>query len=470
MAVIGESVASQINVALVGMSAQGKSTLLGFLLRMQLEIPSRIMEHARQSAIHYNAPGQKFAFLVDRTPYERSTNKTNKSSWWGLFHRARRYLFIDTPGLPERLSYMAGALLMADVALCVVDIHEYLSHLKQHLNRSITQMLTEDTWFAQIYQKLALVYFYGVKRLVIALHKMDKIDFSEQGYLQAKSHLEQLLQAQGWKPERFWIVPTAIEVDTETEHNIINPSTQMRFRFRDPSLMQVLEQVPVERTTASSPLRMQVILEPQQQIRSIVGYECALTGAVLAGNISVEDHLQILPSQMRCQVQAITPIDGTYMMRGTDQRPHYQRASMGQIVRVSCRIVSHQGHNILAGEIASMEPSSLTLHSIIHVKLVTLDYGPHNTSLMLPLHGWLLLGYMVVGFRVTHMRTGHQATWQTIKQTDQLSWNLGSTWQLKLSLRRAIPIEISADTILNRVLLLDEHWQVGMGALILPQE
>ncbi len=111
---------------------------------------------------------------------------------------------------------------------------------------------------AQIYTGLSLARFYDVQQLVIALHKMDKIDFSKEKCLEAKAHLERIVEEFGWKPGQVHFIPTAVTAIEEKGYNVIESDPTFNEWFSHVSLLRAIEQLHPRSLPVHASFRMQL--------------------------------------------------------------------------------------------------------------------------------------------------------------------------------------------------------------------
>jgi sulfate adenylyltransferase subunit 1 (EFTu-like GTPase family) len=135
----------------------------------------------------------------------------------------------------------------------------------------------------------------GIRDFVLAINKMDLVDFDRDVYEGIRDDFEEILAG-----ARAHVIPlSALHGD-----NVITPSDRTPW-FDGPSLLQYLETVEVTRDLTSLPLRfpVQLVLRPDHEFR---GY----AGQIVSGRIHVGDRITAWPSGRSARVNRIATFDG----------------------------------------------------------------------------------------------------------------------------------------------------------------
>jgi sulfate adenylyltransferase large subunit len=135
----------------------------------------------------------------------------------------------------------------------------------------------------------------GIRDFVLAINKMDLVDFDRDVYEGIRDDFEEILAG-----ARAHAIPlSALHGD-----NVITPSDRTPW-FDGPSLLQYLETVEVTRDLTSLPLRfpVQLVLRPDHEFR---GY----AGQIVSGRIHVGDRITAWPSGRSARVNRIATFDG----------------------------------------------------------------------------------------------------------------------------------------------------------------
>lgn len=139
----------------------------------------------------------------------------------------------------------------------------------------------------------------GIKHLVVAINKMDLVDYSEETFARIREdYLTFAEQLPGNLDIRF--VPlSALEGD-----NVASQSVSMPW-YSGPTLLEVLETVEIQRVVDSQPMRfpVQYVNRPNLDFR---GY----SGTLASGRVKVGQRVKVLPSGVESSVARIVTFDG----------------------------------------------------------------------------------------------------------------------------------------------------------------
>lgn len=70
---------------------------------------------------------------------------------------------------------------------------------------------------------LAVARFFGIHQLIVAVHQMDKVNFSDKTYEEVKKYLRSKLEGFGWDTEMIPFIPTAVQAEKDLGQNINKP-------------------------------------------------------------------------------------------------------------------------------------------------------------------------------------------------------------------------------------------------------
>jgi bifunctional enzyme CysN/CysC len=179
----------------------------------------------------------------------------------------------DAPGHEQYTRNMATAASNADLALLLVDAGKGLS--------------------AQTRRHGLIAALFGIREVVIAVNKMDIVDWSEAVFERIKA--EYLAFAANLGSARILCIPVcALEGD-----NVTRASGAMPW-YRGPTLIEHLESVQISSGAAEKPFRMPVqwVNRPSAAFR---GY----AGTIVAGTVRPGDRLAVLPAWMNVEVARV---------------------------------------------------------------------------------------------------------------------------------------------------------------------
>ena len=258
----------------------GKSTLIGRLLYDSRNVYE---DQVRAITSVSAALGQKqqtidFAQLTDGLRAEREQGITIDVAYRYFSTQRRKFIIADTPGHEQYTRNMATGASTADLAIILIDARKGI--------------LTQSRRHAYISSLL------GIRHLVVAINKMDLVDFSEDVYRQIELESEALVTQLG--PASLITIP----VSALNGDNVVEPSLHTPW-YVGPTLLEHLEQVPTATLDNKKAFRLPV----QRVIRPDHSYR-GFAGQIAAGTIRRGDTIVALPSGRTSRVASITTFDG----------------------------------------------------------------------------------------------------------------------------------------------------------------
>ncbi len=204
-----------LRVVIVGTADHGKSTLIGRLLNEAGALPAdRIADLAEIS--RKRGVELEWAFVTDALQAERDGGTTIDTSE-AVFRTARRsFVIIDAPGQEEFLRNMVTGAASAELAIVVIDA-------------------TEGT-MEQSRRHLYLLTLLGVRRLIVVVNKMDKVDYSADCFSAAADQVRRYLQQIG-------IAATAIIPIAAKHGDMIAERPPSLSWYHGPTLMEALDRL-----------------------------------------------------------------------------------------------------------------------------------------------------------------------------------------------------------------------------------
>ena len=258
----------------------GKSTLIGRLL---YESKTIFEDHwktlARDSARVGTRQGQiDFALLVDGLAAEREQGITIDVAYRFFSTQRRKFIVADTPGHEQYTRNMVTGASGADLAVVLIDARKGV--------------------LVQTRRHSFLVSLLGIRHVVLAVNKMDLVDFDERRFNAIVEEYRAFASRIGLASVEA-IPLVAVDGD-----NIVERSLRMPW-YHGPTLIQCLEQIDVESDPTQRPLRMPVqwVNRPNAEFRGFAG-------SIAAGVARVGDGVRVLPSGRTSRIHRIVTADG----------------------------------------------------------------------------------------------------------------------------------------------------------------
>ncbi len=260
-----------LNFVIVGHIDHGKSTLIGRLLYDTDSIPESIIDDVRVTS---EAIGKKmeFAYLLDSLKEEREQNITIDTTQTFFKSEKRDYIIIDAPGHKEFLKNMITGASLANAAILMVD--------------SSVGLQEQSRRHAFILSLL------GVKQIIVAINKMDLVDYRQDVYEKLKKEVTEFLAKINLTPS--YIIP----VSAQEGDNVVTPSKNMTW-YSDNIVLDALDSFEPSASLDKKSLRF-----PVQDIYTIDGKKI-FVGKVESGSLKKGDEVVILPRNKKTTIASI---------------------------------------------------------------------------------------------------------------------------------------------------------------------
>ena len=265
-----------LRLTTAGSVDDGKSTLIGRLLHDA----KGAYEDQLKSAIRGGEID--FSLLTDGLRAEREQGITIDVAYRYFATPKRKFILADTPGHEQYTRNMTTGASTAELAIILCDAQ-----------RGLTTQSRRHAFIAALL---------GIPHFVIAVNKMDLVNYDQEVFRQIRAEFEPFLHRVGAK-DPYFLPLSALKGD-----NVVDPSTHMPW-FNGPCLLEHLENVETlahaALSPAAQPFRMAVqrVVRPDQTFR---GY----AGQIASGAIRPGDEVLVLPSGRRTHVKRIVTYDG----------------------------------------------------------------------------------------------------------------------------------------------------------------
>ncbi|SFV17380.1 sulfate adenylyltransferase subunit 1 [Methylobacterium sp. 174MFSha1.1] len=258
----------------------GKSTLIGRLLHDTKQIfDDQVSALERDSRRHGTRGGElDLALLVDGLQAEREQGITIDVAYRFFSTERRSFIVADTPGHVQYTRNMATGASTAEVAVLLVDARKGLS--------------------PQTRRHALLVSMLGIRRVVLAVNKMDLIGWSQDRFEAI------VAEFQAFAKDLTFTDVTGIPLSAANGDNVVLPGTAAPWYTGAP-LLQYLEEVPAHVEEEVAPFRMPVqwVNRPNSDFRGF-------SGLIASGAVAVGDAVVVAPSGTASTVARIVTYDG----------------------------------------------------------------------------------------------------------------------------------------------------------------
>jgi sulfate adenylyltransferase subunit 1 len=259
----------------------GKSTLIGRLLVDARGAFEDQVSAAQRDNERRGGKGIDFALLTDGLKAEREQGITIDVAYRYFNTTRRKFIIADAPGHEQYTRNMVTGASTADLALILVDARQGL--------------VTQSRRHAYI------AHLVGIRHIIVAVNKMDLVDFKQEVYDRICSEFRTFFQQLGPLDLRF--VPiSALQGDMVVQRGENLPW------YTGDTVMETLETIDVEQQDASHfrfPIQL-VNRPPLPELGDFRGY----MGKIASGRVKVGEQIAIMPGGRQTKVTGILTFDG----------------------------------------------------------------------------------------------------------------------------------------------------------------
>lgn len=253
----------------------GKSTLIGRMLYDAKMIFDDQLAAAENESKKYGTTNEKIdmALLVDGLQSEREQGITIDVAYRFFTTENRKFIIADTPGHEQYTRNMVTGASTADVAIILIDARKgILTQTRRHS---------------------FIVNLLGIEHVVVAINKMDLVDYSEETFMEISKAYALLAKELGIK-NTYYIPLSALDGD-----NVVDPSKNMPW-YKGKPLLEFLDTIDISKAINYEDFRfpVQYVNRPNLDFRGFCG-------TIASGVIHVGDEITVLPSGKTTKVKSI---------------------------------------------------------------------------------------------------------------------------------------------------------------------
>ncbi|MCG1037327.1 sulfate adenylyltransferase subunit 1 [Polaribacter sargassicola] len=272
-----------LKIATAGSVDDGKSTLIGRILYDTKSLTDdkleAIEEKSRQRGFDY----LDFSLATDGLVAEREQGITIDVAHIYFSTPSKSFIIADTPGHIEYTRNMVTGASTAQASIVLIDARNGVVE--------------------QTYRHFFINNLLRIKDVVIAVNKMDLVDFSEEKFNQIKGEIEYLASKSEYKGQNLTFIPlSALQGD-----NVVEKSENTPW-YKGETLMHHLERLDLDDIDDVSQTRfpVQTVIRPKtEEYHDFRGY----AGKIYGGNLAVGDEVAVLPSQTKSKIKSINFFD-----------------------------------------------------------------------------------------------------------------------------------------------------------------
>ena len=264
-----------INVVFIGHVDHGKSTTVGRLLYDGGALSEQEYRKLEEEAKSRGKGTFVFAYVMDNLKEERERGVTIDVSYKRFEAQKHMFTIIDAPGHRDFVKNMITGTSQADVAVLVVATKD-----------GIQPQTREHAFLAQVM---------GIKQIVVALNKMDEVNYEEAKFKEMKETVTKLLTGVGYKADNIKVVP----VSAWRGDNIVKKTDNMKW-YTGKSLLDTLDDLTAPPSPSDKPLRI-----PLQDVYNIKGVGAIPVGRIETGTVKAGDKVVVMPSGKQGEVKSL---------------------------------------------------------------------------------------------------------------------------------------------------------------------
>ena len=258
----------------------GKSTLIGRLLYDSKAILADTLSAIEKTSQKRGTGEVDLSLLTDGLQAEREQGITIDVAYRYFSTGTRKFIIADAPGHEQYTRNMVTAASTANLAIILVDARKgVLTQTRRHSY---------------------LAHLVGIPHLLVAVNKMDLVDYSQARFEQIQRDYLDFAEQLGIQDVRF-IPLSALKGDM-----VVARGENLNW-YQGETLMEILESAPAAHSEHDEPFRfpVQYVCRPQDSSNPELHDYRGFMGRVESGHIKVGDFVTVLPSGLSSTVKGI---------------------------------------------------------------------------------------------------------------------------------------------------------------------
>ncbi|MBT7241625.1 MAG: translation elongation factor EF-1 subunit alpha [Candidatus Diapherotrites archaeon] len=255
-----------INVVFIGHVDHGKSTTVGRLLYDGGALTEQEYRKLEEIAKEKGKGTFAFAYAMDNLKEERERGVTIDVSYKRFDAKKHQFTIIDAPGHRDFVKNMITGTSQADAAVLVVAAKE-----------GPQPQTKEHAFLAQVM---------GIKQVVVAINKMDEINYDEANFKKVAEEMKKMLLGIGYKEDNLKFVP----ISAWKGDNVAKATDNTKW-FDGKTLIDTLDDLEAPPSPIDKSLRI-----PVQDVYNIKGVGAIPVGRVETGSVKPGDQVIVMPS------------------------------------------------------------------------------------------------------------------------------------------------------------------------------
>ncbi|KAJ5943490.1 hypothetical protein N7516_003658 [Penicillium verrucosum] len=271
------------NFVVIGHVDAGKSTLMGRLLADQGAIDQRTLDRYRREAEKIGKGSFALAWVLDQGSEERARGVTIDIATNQFETDKTAFTIVDAPGHRDFVPNMIAGASQADFAVLVIDssVGKFESGLK-----------------GQTKEHALLVRSMGVQKIVVAVNKMDTVQWDHERFEEIEQQISAFLTTAGFHDSNISFVPCSGVLGDNISRRSDDPHASW---YTGRTLIEELETSEPYTHALEKPLRMTI----GDVFRGGVQSPLSISGRIDAGSLQMGDQIMIMPSGETATVRSL---------------------------------------------------------------------------------------------------------------------------------------------------------------------
>jgi len=286
---------THINIVVIGHVDSGKSTSTGNLIYQCGGVDKRTIEKFEKEAAELGKSSFKYAWVLDKLKAERERGITIDIALWKFETAKVVVTIIDAPGHRDFIKNMITGTSQADAAILIVDAS--LGGFEAGLAEN-----------GQTKEHILLAYTLGVKQLIVAVNKMDSVNYSEARFDEIVKETGHFVKKVGYPVKKVCFVPISgfqgdnMVVASKNMHwySGWKKETMAGTTVSGVTLIDAIDAFEVPVRAVDKPLRL-----PLQDVYKIGGIGTVPVGRVESGSISAGMVVTFAPCGITTEVKSV---------------------------------------------------------------------------------------------------------------------------------------------------------------------
>ncbi|KAG6772967.1 hypothetical protein POTOM_024397 [Populus tomentosa] len=337
-----ENALTQLNLAIVGHVDSGKSTLSGRLLHLSGRITQKEMHKYEKEAKLQGKGSFAYAWALDESPEERERGITMTVAVAYFDSKKYHVVVLDSPGHKDFVPNMISGATQADAAILVIDA-------------SIGGFEAGMDSKGQTREHARLIRSFGVDQIIVAVNKMDSVEYSKDRFDLIGTQLGTFLRSCGFKDSLVsWIPLSAVE-----NQNLVAAPSDVRLSswYHGSYLLDAIDSLQPLKRDFSKPLLMPIC----DVVKSSSQGQVSACGKLEAGALRSGLKVLVMPSG---DVGTVRTLERDSQICAV--------ARAGDNVTVSLQGID--GSNVMAGGVLCHPDFPVAVAKHFELKVLVLDF------------------------------------------------------------------------------------------------